>query len=892
MKVNQTNSSEIVSTNSVAAATKASILLTKEVFEILGSKLYKNKIKAPIQELGTNAYDAHLLVGKQNVPFEVKLPNSLDGTFYIKDFGPGLSREQMTSMYMQYFNSSKRQDENSTGFFGLGSKTPACYTDMYTVTSVHNGEETSYVIAKDSDGFPCIQEFSESRPASDDWKSGLKVSFSVKVADQSRFVEEAQNVFRWFAVPPVVKGSTRSIHSLKYSLETANFGYVSQDVASLNSSFCKMGNVSYPLDGYYDLLPLVGEEYAEFMSLDNMVLFVPMGAVFPVVSREALDYNKETVDYLKTHMRKVKSDLVKICHKQIEAFHLSKEKATTPELIARTKLFKEAFALAYKGFQKQLKEAGETDSLIVSWDNSEALYSWMWTGSLKMKSLFSDWKSMPQSVDLMMCESHFPLRLKRMGKLINTGYIATMRRNYSTDSYDFPIDSKSVISFVVFDEEKEAVMIRKVRHAVTSKEISIDGLSQNRTTHRAFFFRGTGAAEFAERLKEVFPLKVQLVKTSELPDPAELNKSTMAAGVSIRSPKLKKSATLDQMIDHYSDMPALVYTKPEKGSLKKELSIEALVGKKVVAYINCTGFRTINDETRYNLITEYPINEYQFERAINNQSKYWDLAEDEAVVVLPKFFLDKFEIAKTAVSYPQYFEQCLIKELAAIKSHLESSTFVIENSLKANRCHQEKELHNLLISWFGESPTSLDSSIEDSESFNAIAVFMDLFFDNRSYGAAPAQELQERFAEIFEQLPAKAQQAIRLYCKLEGNQLTKVGKGYQLEPVGRTWKPANVSESLERFIELTRFTDHDTMVKWFGPTMDFAKMHVKPIVKLIRKNSVSSSASVQEFKGWEVFNELCGISSLGHKDKETFNRKKDLFLTLFKTGFEFISNRT
>ena len=70
-----------------------------KAFNILSSGLYANKIRAIIRELSCNAVDSHVAAGKAGVPFEVHLPNSLDPFFSIRDFGTGLTHEQVTNIY-------------------------------------------------------------------------------------------------------------------------------------------------------------------------------------------------------------------------------------------------------------------------------------------------------------------------------------------------------------------------------------------------------------------------------------------------------------------------------------------------------------------------------------------------------------------------------------------------------------------------------------------------------------------------------------------------------------------------------------------------------------------------------------------------------------------------
>ena len=79
------------------------------ILNILRSKLYSNKILAVIREYCSNAYDAHIEVGKNDVPIKVVLPSEYDSNFRVRDYGPGLSEDDIRNIYVMYGASTKRQ---------------------------------------------------------------------------------------------------------------------------------------------------------------------------------------------------------------------------------------------------------------------------------------------------------------------------------------------------------------------------------------------------------------------------------------------------------------------------------------------------------------------------------------------------------------------------------------------------------------------------------------------------------------------------------------------------------------------------------------------------------------------------------------------------------------
>ena len=167
-----------------------------KAFGILSSGLYSNKVKAIIRELSCNAWDSHVQSGNSD-PFDVHLPNELEPWFSVRDYGTGLSHEQIMSLYTTYFDSTKTGSNDFVGALGLGSKSPFSYTDNFTVTSVVDGWKGIYSAYIDDQGLPAIAQMSSSDT---DEANGLCVSFSVKETDFYAFRDESQRVYPYFAV--------------------------------------------------------------------------------------------------------------------------------------------------------------------------------------------------------------------------------------------------------------------------------------------------------------------------------------------------------------------------------------------------------------------------------------------------------------------------------------------------------------------------------------------------------------------------------------------------------------------------------------------------------------------------------------------------------------------
>ena len=81
---------------------------------------YSDPITAVLREYSVNAADAHVEAGIPDKPFEVTLPGRLEPVLKIRDFGHGLTPEQIEGLFCSYGASSKRQSNDYTGCLGIG----------------------------------------------------------------------------------------------------------------------------------------------------------------------------------------------------------------------------------------------------------------------------------------------------------------------------------------------------------------------------------------------------------------------------------------------------------------------------------------------------------------------------------------------------------------------------------------------------------------------------------------------------------------------------------------------------------------------------------------------------------------------------------------------------
>jgi hypothetical protein len=284
-----------------------------KAFNILSSGLYANKIRAIIRELSCNAVDSHVAADKKDVPFDVHLPNQLEPWFSIRDYGTGLSHDQVTNIYTTYFESTKTSSNEFIGALGLGSKSPFSYTDNFTVTAIQNGKKGIYSAFINSDGVPSIAQM---MTEDTDEPAGVEVKFSVNDHyDYSKFRDEARQVYTYFSLRPVISGSA--------GFEFRDVEYESKDIIPGVHSYTRggrsmaiMGNIAYPIE-----VPNADKNLGPLAQLLNcgLEMHFAIGEVDFQASREGLSYIPTTIDAIKRKLETVNTALTVVLAKEADA---------------------------------------------------------------------------------------------------------------------------------------------------------------------------------------------------------------------------------------------------------------------------------------------------------------------------------------------------------------------------------------------------------------------------------------------------------------------------------------------------------------------------------------------------------------------------------------------
>lgn len=271
-----------------------------KIFSFLSNFLYKDKERSVITELCSNAVDAHKMVGKEKTPILVCLPTHLQKEFRVRDYGPGLSEEDVYRFLTKYGSSSKTGSNDFIGGFGIGSKSPAAISDTWNITSNHEGISSSYLIHINDKGIPNINKIFSCPTA----ESGLEVI--VPTSNINNWHVAAQKAFQFYEVMPDVKGAAGAgISNIKFVLDYKGLIKFSDNSESRTSSSklsVILNNRSYDLDISKIDGALVHTEFHGYLQFN-------IGALSVSLSREDLQYDTKTISAIRERLMLIDESL-------------------------------------------------------------------------------------------------------------------------------------------------------------------------------------------------------------------------------------------------------------------------------------------------------------------------------------------------------------------------------------------------------------------------------------------------------------------------------------------------------------------------------------------------------------------------------------------------------
>ena len=253
------------------------------IMTILRDNLYTDKVLAVMREYAANAWDSHRQSGCGDKPIHVTLPTPLAPTLIIRDFGSGMSEDQVINVYTQFGASTKRDDDISTGMMGIGSKSGFAYSDTFMITSWNGGTKSIYVAVLDETEEGEINKIYEGECGDE---TGLEIQIGVRPEDITEFQTKALSLFPYFNPLPIINlplpETNRKIKEHGFFTETEE-GWIAV-----------MGCIPYKIDIQQIKRELEEVGIWETLQKTKGGLYFEIGEVQISASREELKYSNYT----------------------------------------------------------------------------------------------------------------------------------------------------------------------------------------------------------------------------------------------------------------------------------------------------------------------------------------------------------------------------------------------------------------------------------------------------------------------------------------------------------------------------------------------------------------------------------------------------------------------
>lgn len=181
--------------------------------------IYKRPIDATVRETVSNAIDAtRKMPSDLQRPVEITLPTSLRATFVVRDYGVGMSPDDVRKVFSQYGASTKRTDMTQTGAYGLGAKAPLSYCTEFMVVTTKDGVTTKFVVSREpSANFTKILSITQT-----DEPSGTVVTIPARLGDVSEF-QNALESYRSYSFDVPIKIDGNEFNPEGFALLTDDF---------------------------------------------------------------------------------------------------------------------------------------------------------------------------------------------------------------------------------------------------------------------------------------------------------------------------------------------------------------------------------------------------------------------------------------------------------------------------------------------------------------------------------------------------------------------------------------------------------------------------------------------------------------------------------------------
>lgn len=293
------------------------------LFTMFTEDIYKNVIGSICREIASNCFDAHIKANNEspnNPVFIKKTHDKVTNTHYISfiDNGTGMSPEMVENIYAMYFESTKRDNNDEIGGFGIGGKTPLAYKRKTTqedgkvvedssffVITRYNGIEYKYLVYIGSNS-PKIKPMGEESTKK---ANGTEVRIPVLVKDLDKFELELNRQLYYFE-NIVFQGFNTDDKLNSYKVYKGEHFLYRGDNYEEGVHVC-LGKVAYKLD--FSNLGI-----SEWDNRIPVGLKFDIGDIKVTPNREDLQYNEDTINTILEKIELAKDEIREMIGRQYD----------------------------------------------------------------------------------------------------------------------------------------------------------------------------------------------------------------------------------------------------------------------------------------------------------------------------------------------------------------------------------------------------------------------------------------------------------------------------------------------------------------------------------------------------------------------------------------------
>lgn len=271
------------------------------ITKMLRDTLYSDKLLAILREYSINALDAHKEKGIPEVPIEITFPTLVKQELRIRDFGNGLTEEEVRRIYIKYGASTKRNRNTETGGFGIGCKSAFSYSPQFEIKTYKDGIECNFLAAINANDVGTLS-IATTKPT--DESNGVEITIPINAKDHEALKNKAQELFKYWDVLPK---TNLDLYSAEYTIKTDKFRLSTESTRQHSTYGYKthqnnygakvlMGSIAYPVN--LSALNCNDDSLNSALQSNNLILIAPIGSADVAASREQLEYTNKTKDQI------------------------------------------------------------------------------------------------------------------------------------------------------------------------------------------------------------------------------------------------------------------------------------------------------------------------------------------------------------------------------------------------------------------------------------------------------------------------------------------------------------------------------------------------------------------------------------------------------------------